>query len=144
MTTGSHVYGIRNAMHCFRCCRPVPDGAPIWRMWVCQLARDGFDYSAVQSMCASCSRRAMVLRWHPEQRCAHCGRPVFLDARCRMPRVIACSVDCAAQARERRRGPERLCRMCSKPFRPKRADAVFCSHACRQRAYQRRQNAEAA
>lgn len=44
----------------------------------------------------------------------------------------------AAIARQRRaeaRGPSRQCAVCGEPFEPARADARYCSPACKQKAY---------
>ena len=40
--------------------------------------------------------------------------------------------------RRREARQDRLCKCCGKAFTPKRSDAVYCSNACRQKAY--RQN----
>jgi hypothetical protein len=64
-----------------------------------------------------------------------------------MPAIVACGEKCrmAIYAAKGRRKPiERLCQTCGQPFVPKRADALTCSPACRQRAYRQRQHAEAA
>ena len=40
--------------------------------------------------------------------------------------------------RRREARQDRICKCCGKAFTPKRSDAVYCSNACRQKAY--RQN----
>jgi hypothetical protein len=56
---------------------------------------------------------------------------------------IACSKRCAQRERRKRRSkyryrPQRTCPTCNVRFQPTRADAEYCSNACRQRAYRLR------
>lgn len=58
--------------------------------------------------------------------------------------ITTCSPRCAAVAAAARRAAHRTgraCADCGQPFQPGRADAVFCSDACRQRAYRKRKAA---
>jgi hypothetical protein len=70
-------------------------------------------------------------------RCEVCGR--LLGRTQFMPNTI-CSADCRLEVRNRRRHRERVehrCE-CGRTFTPARADAAYCSNACRQRAYRQR------
>ena len=133
-------------MHCDLCRKPVPDGATIWRVSV------GYSQlPAVQSWCEACAAAFTKKRWHPEQPCRHCGRPIIFDAGRRIPLHATCNDACRyairlAQARARRvrRRQQVSCAVCGKPFLPKRAGALTCSPACRQQAYRQRQHTEAA
>jgi hypothetical protein len=138
-------------MQCARCRKRVSDGAPIWRVSIGY----GLMYypPAVQSWCAACAATLAGRRWHPEQPCEQCGRPVFFTASRRIPLHAVCGDACRsavklAQARTRRartsRQRQATCMACGTLFSPRRTDALFCSSPCRQRAYRQRQHAEAA
>jgi hypothetical protein len=138
-------------MQCDLCRKPMLDDATIWRVSV------GYSQlPAVQSWCEACAaarteKLCAIQRWHPEQPCEHCGRSIIFDARRRMPLHTICNDACRyairlAQTRARRaRNRQQVsCAMCGNPFLPKRADAMTCSRACRQRAYRQRQHIEVA
>jgi hypothetical protein len=56
------------------------------------------------------------------------------------PIHMACSRRCAERARNarRRKSTPKPCETCGETFTPIRADANYCSNACRQRAYRQR------
>jgi hypothetical protein len=86
--------------------------------------------------------------------CQWCGGQVFCTggwaARRMLPRKKYCSGRCSidaylARRRERRaQAREKTCEVCAKEFTAKRRDAKTCSAACKQKAYRRRQQKEAA
>jgi hypothetical protein len=76
-------------MHCDNCRKLVPDGATIWRVSVGYSQRP-----AVQSWCEACAAAFTEKRWHPEQPCEHCGRPIIFDARRRIPLHAICNGAC--------------------------------------------------
>jgi predicted nucleic acid-binding Zn ribbon protein len=45
---------------------------------------------------------------------------------------------------QRRPVPKRPCVICGELFTPKRSDAIYCSDACKQRGYRRKQTQRAA
>jgi hypothetical protein len=71
--------------------------------------------------------------------CEHCGQPVVLTPR---RRRVWCSELCANAWYHGRRPkvqhPAKPCTECGNTFEPVRADSVYCSQACRQRAYRHR------
>ena len=87
-------------------------------------------------------------RRHIETTCGGCGQRILTVAKLRKGQrwpVRACSDRCAQRMRRRpaarKRWPvERKCR-CGVLFMPKRADAIYCSPACKQRAYRRSRSA---
>jgi hypothetical protein len=87
--------------------------------------------------------RSRVLDW----RCEQCGKPWPGFGADLSKRRRFCSSRCAAAARRQRQrkwrdDPEpRECGGCGSEFRPKRRDAMYCSVACKQRAYRRRTTA---
>lgn len=101
-----------------------------------------------QRVCGDC-----VPKWRrfgPPQPCEHCKRPVLYQQSYRR-RWHAFCCDCCQWlyydrlARERRAQKRQgmTCTECGTEFVPKRADAKYCSGACRQKAYRRRHNRQA-
>jgi hypothetical protein len=81
----------------------------------------------------------------PPRPCAFCGRLIHRQRRRRRPGRAYCGERCEqAFYRRRRRRPaeERGCPVCGQEFVPRRADAITCSPACRQKAYRRRKGRE--
>lgn len=79
-----------------------------------------------------------VIEGQPYSRCEGCGR--LLGRACYWP-SRSCSRECMRDARNERRrkpGETRTCARCSTEFVPPRADARYCSGACRQAAYRNR------
>jgi hypothetical protein len=113
------------------------------------------NYGWLTSICIDCLQK--LNNYHPTgfqyalrhyktnpDPCVHCGRPIFRYWHYR-PRPAFCSEACrwayqnaqVSQLRARRRGTIQ-CAKCSKQFQPKRTDACYCSHACKQAAYRQR------
>jgi predicted nucleic acid-binding Zn ribbon protein len=80
---------------------------------------------------------------------------VYVDRHRDHLRYFVCSDRCRiaiynANAREKlnERGerpvPKHPCVICGEPFTPKRSDAIYCSAACKQRGYRRKQTQRAA
>jgi hypothetical protein len=163
-----------NAMRCDRCLEPMQDDATVWRIsvdyghasgamqsWCAICVADRFK-SHLPSYTQNWTKeqREGLLRtlaemphdrWHPMQSCERCGRPVIFDASRRIPPHTVCRDACRyavklaqARARHARRRQPVSCAACGKPFQPKRADALTCSHACRQQAYLERRHRQAA
>jgi hypothetical protein len=87
---------------------------------------------------------AKTRRKHIETTCGGCGQRIMTVAKLRKGQrwpVRACSERCAQRMRRRPEArkrwlTERRCR-CGALFMPKRSDAIYCSPACKQRAYRR-------
>jgi hypothetical protein len=136
-------------MQCQHCHKALAGAEPVYRaqLW------DGHpwcgnQYPTIRHLCAECgtSQTMHYWKWHPAQPCHDCHRPVFHGAARKVPSHVSCSPECnravyAKLAHDRRRRAERVCRTCGALFLPKRADALTCSPACRQRAYRQRRAA---
>jgi predicted nucleic acid-binding Zn ribbon protein len=160
--TGRNIVSMPTPVTCHTCGVPI-QGPVIWdrcgcgqetrRTLVLADVRDGHwvygpghCYMTPQPFCTSCRGTFVqdARRFgHPTLRagiCALCGRPFMAIG---IRRRDYCSDECVAAARNtRRRGlamTER-CAQCAAALPPARADARFCSNACRQRAYRRRRN----
>jgi hypothetical protein len=83
--------------------------------------------------------------------CEACGRVVIRQSEWRHRRHVVCSTDCGdaiynqvAIRAAKDRGPKvrgpRPCAVCGETFVPRRADAITCSSACRQKAYRKRRD----
>ena len=145
--TARRRHAIRNAEKTAECCakcqRPLKPEEPIWR------AKHPIRYYPyhqewIAPVCSDC-RSEQDNYWDPVP-CEGCGRPVH-DRMTFQPRRLSCfccerctPAARAARARERRRlaRSDRSCEWCGETFEPKRADAKFCSGACRQAAYRHR------
>jgi hypothetical protein len=143
-------------MECQSCRCEVADDAPIYRIAV-PPRHPAFwrrlPYGSIRYICADCvtgpTARAQSFdrRWHPGGRCRHCARPVFCDARRKIPRILTCGDQChlafyVARARQRHWLPKRACvacEVCCADLEFKRPDARYCSTACKQTAYRQRQ-----
>lgn len=78
----------------------------------------------------------------PAAQCAACGQMVIRAADPLLKRVT-CSVSCSASlspSRNAREGISRPCDTCGTPITTGRADATYCSPACRQKAYRARRS----
>jgi hypothetical protein len=140
----------RTGTCCAKCARQLEPSEPVWRVRVSfGLGFFGRWSCGVAPFCEACSK--------PEHKrslarpCEGCGRPVhhvpsWLRPYAPPPRDALCSHACkgrqqSATARQRRaeaRGATRVCACCGEHFEPARADARYCSTACRMRAYRRR------
>ena len=80
--------------------------------------------------------------WREPLPCEQCGRPVRIPQRYKRERIV-CGKACQAvifnaQSRMRRALGPRPCAVCGQSFTPKRSDSRYCSVACKQSAYRRR------
>jgi hypothetical protein len=135
--------------HCARCTSPVGPGEPVWRRQAyLGPGMLGGHRFGLRPHCAAC-RGNDAWYWEP-RRCECCGREVNYRIDGRRHRRTFCCERCAtiilvaeanAKARRRRaekRGATSTCPACGETFEPGRADAKFCSAACKQKAYRRR------
>lgn len=139
-------------MRCQNCRRELTADEPVYRVatgyklgW-----RDRWQGNTVGSLCAYCATRspdAVIFsdqRWRAPEPCRHCGRPVILNGRRRAPAIVACGDRCRQAVRNAAQWEispaERACWSCGVIFVPKRINVIYCSHACRQRAYRTRQD----
>jgi hypothetical protein len=78
--------------------------------------------------------------------CGGCGRRMVTVAKLRLSQrwPVACSDRCAQRIRREHTHTRSITRTCpcGKTFKPKRSDALFCSAACKQKAYRRRRGAD--
>jgi hypothetical protein len=75
-----------------------------------------------------------------ERACEGCGRRMLTPRDAHYIPTV-CSTRCAQRVRRRHRQQQRpkiACGVCKTMFRPKRADAAYCSSGCRQKAYRTR------
>ena len=131
---------LHTAQLCPRCQHVFADGEIVYRRKV------GWGGS-VKTLCADCASAPTWGKWGEPQTCAAgCGvlvvSPWRWDSHAReyVPTFTACSTHCDARAaaEAKRRSRERRCDDCGHTFDPTRADARYCSNACRQHAYRRR------
>jgi len=139
----------RHGKICGGCGRKLSDGEPVWR----ERRSTGRTFlggvgKVLAPLCAEC-RSEDSSGWLFGA-CETCGRLVhYADGPGMRRRWAFCCYDCqskhqstyqAAIARQRRaeaRGPSRPCAGCGEHFEPTRADAKFCSGACKQRAHRK-------
>ena len=137
-------------MQCRWCGRSIKDAEAVHRVsmpyafpWP-----DG-PYPLIGYICTDCSAATSSsdstlglfgTNWLDPIPCCHCKRPVIHDARRKLPKYVVCSEECQraiyrALSFERRELGDRRCRVCDKMFLPKKANVLYCSGSCRQRAY---------
>ena len=129
---------------CVRCKRKLGSRETVWRrLAVCKFSRGQESYH-VAPFCRKCPSK--YSDYLPEQPCKHCGRGVVnLRNNWQYYREHTfCSQRCDYEYRktmnkQSRQLPQFVCRVCDKPFKPSRRDALHCSSACRQRDYRNRQ-----
>ena len=131
---------------CAGCGRPLEPGEPVWScVFSCRGPVVGGGGWTAAPVCGGCYQtgRYRLAGWHSQWAitgawpCQGCGRTVHAHA-WRMAR--SCSRWCVREAgrqRRHREPAERRCGGCGRGFRA-RADAVYCSGVCRQRAYRQR------
>jgi hypothetical protein len=126
---------------CFECGIDLGDGPVYLSYFYCQPHG-----RLLVPFCERCGQHRHLGAVPARYACTSCGRPVVrtTDSVWRVLDVC-CSRRCYAaartrQARERRRRAraDRVCDTCGETFTPSRSDAVYCSNACRQRAYRGR------
>jgi hypothetical protein len=124
----------RACSHCVVCEKPFEPGELVYREQ---------RWNSLTTVCHGC--RSKYREFHLPAPCENCYRPVRNILNNRSHTRIFCCHDCQVKARSRlmherkiaERGT-RECLTCSETFEPARADARFCSPACRQLAYRRR------
>ena len=154
MTLDERQRNIRKAKRtgtcCAKCARQLEPSEPVWRVRVS--FGPGFFGRWSHGVAPFCKACVEPKDRHTSARpCEGCGRPVhYIPSWCSPyappPRHALCSDACkgrqqSATARRRRaeaRGATRVCACCGEHFEPARADARYCSTACRMRAYRRR------
>lgn len=144
----------RGADVCAECGRELPPGEPISRFPYRELGHtvNGPDWHTV-TLAATCLECAKVkariggLNLNATVTCERCGR-VIVCADWEPERYTrpVCSAECRNAIRRTDRKMSRElhkveCQECGELFSPKRSDAVWCSNACRQRAYRKRKAA---
>lgn len=139
-------------MRCQNCRRELTDDEPVYRVAIGYnlVSRERWNGRSVGSLCAYCATQSPDAvsfsdqGWRAPEPCCHCGRPVILNGRRRVPHFIACGDRCRQAVRNAAQWEilpgERACPICGAIFVPKRINVIFCSHACRQRAYRHRRN----
>jgi hypothetical protein len=137
-------------MNCELFRRELASGEPVYRVCVGYSSPwyRLFATCSVGSICINCLTGTEVFnKWHHWRTdptpCAGCGRPVFIERKRNLPRVIVCGKPCQTalyykKARLRRSRRPKQCLKCGKQFQPKRSDSRYCSAACKQSAYRRR------
>ncbi len=137
---------------CQRCKHQFVGGARLFMVvekviWACYTAFNLYQPEWVP-VCAEClSADEQKWSWR-ERDCRGCERQMSIpSSRSSLPyekRAIPCV--CSSRCYQRIRRKERRewlrypCKMCGKAFKPARADARYCSSACRQWAYRRRKS----
>lgn len=150
--TRKHLNSIRNARaasssakHCGMCGHPFTITDPVWRIRMMAEA-----YNLTAACCQSCAESPWSrITFRPPKPCEGCGRPVHQQRdRIERGRVVCCT-DCNSKARSRSRHSQkvarrglRTCPTCKEEFAPARADAIFCTSPCRQKAYRGRYGSE--
>ena len=152
----------KTCSHCVDCERPLAPGELIWRQRI-TLGSGMFGRGTQHRLlpiCETCSHAKEswgsyryphpTAEFRPAQPCQGCGRPVHER---HSPRygfhrnrhVICCEncyrgaeLKCARESRTLARGTLE-CEDCGKSFEADRNDAKFCSSACKQKAYRKRQ-----
>lgn len=148
-------------MHCGICKRELAKDEAVYRL---HLGDSYFRITGknIGTVCAQCAvskttydGRVLVKHWPPSKPCECCGRPVHVDRHRKHLRYFVCSDQCRiaiynanARAKLKRQGerpvPKQACVICGALFTPKRSDAIYCSAACKQRGYRRKQTQRAA
>ena len=135
-----------SAFDCVRCGRQLTATEPVWRKQTTR-GRGFFGGTrwTVALFCEPCAPLSDYRYWSAKP-CEGCARVVHNVIDGRRRRHTYCCEGCElrqrqALMRQRRaeaRGATKVCACCGETFEPVRADAVFCSGVCRQKAYRRR------
>lgn len=142
--------GSAMALRCVKCGRRLKASEPVWRARFrnglglygqgaelgahCEKCRPDDREYFLLGPCDSCGREVNT----SEQRCGRHRQWVFCSEACQRRHL---SIHYAALARQQRaeaRGATRVCADCGEHFEPVRADSLYCSGACRQKAYRKR------
>ena len=133
-------------MNCDLCGCALSEKEPIYR------ATTTFNWPRrpgvmIHSVCARCvPKHFWHARWLTAEPCKHCERPVIIQVGPRKrPRLLVCGGNCrraikraAARLARQLACGERTCPGCGNGFVPKRKDARYCSPACRNSSFRRR------
>jgi hypothetical protein len=126
---------IKGCTHCVVCWTPFAPGQRVYRE-----LRFGRDLAPV---CEGC--RSQYQSHDAGSSCDGCGRIVHNPANNRRRRRTFCCAKCKIATRSREKHARvvetrgtRECQQCGETFEPARADAKFCSLACKQKHYRRR------
>jgi hypothetical protein len=150
------VSNVLNAHDAARCCatcgRELDNGADVWLRNTFYTAH-GYEHHTIAAHCTACTERRLAeypwkypAGFRPPAPCASCGRSVHVAHDYRRRVRIVCSTRCRELARntarraQRHAARQRPCHTCGQPFAGRR-DRVFCSTACRMRAWRQRQHA---
>jgi hypothetical protein len=139
----------RTGTCCAKCTRQLAPDEPVWRQNL-SLGRGLFGgwRCSVAPVCEQC--RSDWREFRGSRPCENCGRLVHNEYNRRSYIRTFCSTMCqsrwsserqSALAREQRRqarGVTKECASCGEHFEPTRADARYCSTACRMRAHRHR------
>jgi hypothetical protein len=128
-------------MRCPKCHRELSEREPVY-----QVRRATPPYPGIVHVCRKCwEERKSFTRYEEPKLCDSCERPVINKTRRYGWSIIACSPDCRKRienaryrAKRSQHPADRPCVICDEPFTPKRSDALYCSPACKQKAYRQR------
>jgi len=139
------------AQICGRCGDPFSPDATIWRVGVSTRGRPGWSLGGTGTtmvpMCEGC-RPDYAETWHNwvwggSEPCEACGRTVvnrYMPHR----KYTWCSAECEhgvgvmARRKKRAKARQKECALCGDAFQGSRSDAMYCSSACRQKAFRQR------
>lgn len=154
----------KGALRCAKCGRKLKASEPVWRARFRNglgLYGQGAELGAHCEKCRPDDREydfdpsgKLITRWIARKYyllgpCDNCGREVntcelrraqwvFCSEACQRRRLAIHYAALARQQRAEARGPSRACAECGEHFEPVRANSVYCSGACRQKAYRKR------
>jgi hypothetical protein len=137
------------APRCATCNRDFAAGEPVYQYRHARYRVGRRFVSGHRRVCKSCfdqAARARTVMHYPDRaiRCGGCDRPMFVPWIGSPHRMQAfCCAPCqwtyqGHTRREARTLEDRPCQDCGATFTPKRKDSIYCSAACKQRAYRRR------
>lgn len=146
---------IRNGMvdpqqadHCTRCRKPFKANAirfMVQEHVVCEVIQETLAITRTETVpvCKACVTIEEQTRSTSEAICECCGVPMLMSEHKRSRLYhVTCSNRCAQRERRQRkyryRPHQQTCVVCKMPFHPTRANAEYCSNACRQRAHRLR------
>jgi len=138
----------KRAGHCTRCHTAFGANATVYMVMehvvYALIGPPGDELAVGQHQTVPVCEKCLTVREQPHSgvrfetmTCGGCGCRMAFDSKLR---VSACSERCAQRirrGRKQRMGTDRTCQ-CGKAFTPARSDSLFCSVACKQRAYRRR------
>lgn len=127
-------WAIKGCTHCVVCWSEFEPGQPVYRE-----KRYGRDLAPV---CEGCRSKYQS---HAGSPCEGCSRVVHNPDDNRLRKRTFCCAKCEIATRSREKHTRvaaargtRVCLQCSETFEPARADAKFCSAACKQKSHRHR------